>query len=894
VNLAARLNDLAAAGETLVSESIHAAVADEVESEARGATAVAGLPEPVGVWCIRAVGAARRVPRGPLIGRRSELRQFEGVLEACRAGATGQTVLLRGEAGIGKTRLLEEFFALAGAAGFHCHKGLVLDFGVGQGQDALRALVRSLLGIAGDDDRAAGAAAALAGGMVDPAAAAALNDLLDLPQPADLRADYQAMDNEARNQQKQALVAALVRRAAAQRPILLAVEDIHWAAPITLQQLAGLCRVAAECPAILLLTSRIEGDPLDQAWRAAAHHGPLLTLDLPRLRPDEAAAMAATFSDVVARLAEQCVARADGNPLFLEQLLRGAEDYAAAGVPASIQSLVLARMDRLPPVHRQALQAAAVIGQRFALAALRAVLGDPGYAIEPLTGASLVRPEGGEHLFAHALIRDGAYGSLLKSARRELHGRAAAWFAAHDPVLKAEHLDRAEDPGAAQAYLLAARAQAANLHFERAGELADRGLALAATASDGIALRLLQAELALDLGAVPKAITAYREAVATATDETARCRGLIGLAAALRMGDQYRAALDELSLAEPLATAAGLGRELASIHHLRGNLHFSLGDIEACMAQHQRALDGAHAAGWVEGEARALGGLGDACYLRGRMASAHEQFHRCVTLSQANGFGRIAVANRPMTGWSGLYIGPLAEAEAEGVAAVEMAGRLSHYRAKMLGHLLVAWVRLEAGRGDDAAAELEHSLELARRLGARNFEAQSLLMQARVLGLEGRASEGFSIASAALVISRKAGLSFLGPSILGTVALLADDDALCRDALAEGEAILAAGTVSHNHFWFRRDAIDIALARRDWPAVERHAAALDTYSAAEPLPWAAFFIGRGRTLAAIGQGRGNGALAPEIARLRAEGARLGLAPALPALDGALRDGERNF
>src|SRR5262249_53238480 len=158
-------------------------------------------------------------PRGPLIGRRSELRQFTSLLEACRAGVTGQTLLLRGEAGIGKTRLLEEFFALAAAAGFQCHKALVLDFGVGQGQDAIRALVRSLPGITGDDDRAAGATGALAGGLVDPAAVAALNDLLDLPQSAELRADYEAMDNDARNQLKQALVGALVRRAAARKPI---------------------------------------------------------------------------------------------------------------------------------------------------------------------------------------------------------------------------------------------------------------------------------------------------------------------------------------------------------------------------------------------------------------------------------------------------------------------------------------------------------------------------------------------------------------------------------------------------------------------------------------------------------------------------------------------------
>ena len=101
------------------------------------------------------------------------------------------------------------------------------------------------------------------------------------------------------------------------------------------------------------MTSRIEGDPLDQAWRAAIGGSPLLTIDLGPLRPEEAMALAGAYLDASRDFAERCVERAAGNPLFLEQLLRHAEGERRRGVPGSVQSLVQARMDRLdPPTSR--------------------------------------------------------------------------------------------------------------------------------------------------------------------------------------------------------------------------------------------------------------------------------------------------------------------------------------------------------------------------------------------------------------------------------------------------------------------------------------------------------------------------------------------------------------
>ena len=118
--------------------------------------------------------------------------------------------------------------------------------------------------------------------------------------------------------------------------------------------------------------------------------------------------------------------RAAGNPLFLEQLLRTALEGAGTILPDTIQSLVLARIDRLEPEDKKALQVAAVIGQRFHADALRQLLGTRDYDCRELANHILIRPEGDGYLFAHALIQEGVYGSLLKRQRHELHRRENA------------------------------------------------------------------------------------------------------------------------------------------------------------------------------------------------------------------------------------------------------------------------------------------------------------------------------------------------------------------------------------------------------------------------------------------------------------------------------------
>ena len=574
---------------------------------------------------------------------------------------------MRGEAGIGKTRLVEEMRRFAEAQGFATHRGLVLDFGVGKGQDPIRALLLSLLGLspAAEPETRRGVAERLvAEGVVTRERLVFVYDLLDLPQAGEWRTLYDAMDNAARNRGKRALAAALAAHACRAGPTLIIVEDLHWADPQVLGQAAALASAVADGPGLLVMTSRVEGDPLDAAWRASCHGTPFATIDLGPLRRDEALSLAGGFFDATHSVALACIERAAGNPLFLEQLLRNAEEGSEDAVPASIQSLVLARMDRLTQRDRQAFQAAAIIGQRFDLALLRHLVGAPDYVCDGLIGNALVLPEGDDFLFAHALIQEGAYSSLLRSRRRELHLQAAEWFADRDLTLRAQHLDRADDDRAPKAYLEAANAKRAAYHVDAALRLVDRGLELACTESDRYSLICLKGELQRDLGDVASSVATYRLAITASPDGVALCQAQLGLAEGLRMSEGLDEALELLDEAQHAAERHDMVAELARIHHLRGNIFFPLGNIDGCREEHERGLRFAQRSGVPEAEARALGGLADAAYAQGKMRTAFEHFSRCVALSQRHGFGRIEVANRSMVGFSRIYLNEVPQAKA--------------------------------------------------------------------------------------------------------------------------------------------------------------------------------------------------------------------------------------
>jgi class 3 adenylate cyclase/tetratricopeptide (TPR) repeat protein len=894
VNLAARLDALATAGETLISDALYQEVSECVEAQPAGDQVLKGLSAPVTVWRVLRLRESRG-ERRPLVGRQAELRQLIGALAAARDSGAGATLLVRGDAGIGKSRLIGEFRSLAAERGFGTAMGHVLDFGVGKGQNTLAMLLKALFGIGPlADERARSAAlhAAVEGGLVAADDVMFVNEWLDLPQTGDLEARYEAMDNATRQRRACDALTALLRRAAALRPQLLLVEDIHWASPELLRQLAAIARAASQAPLVLLLSSRIEGDPIDKAWRASIHGCSLMSIDLAPLRPHEAQLLAGQLLDATSPFLAQCIERAEGNPLFLEQLLRTARaadgSSPAPTVPPTIRSLVLERMDRLAPDDREALQAAAVLGKRFSLSSLRGVGGRPHARIEALVAADLVRPDAEDYLFAHALIQEAVYVSTLKSRRRELHRAAASWFGELDPVLQAEHLDRAEDTAAAAAYLRAAGAEAARLRFEAALRLAERGGLLAAQlpqvdATTGCQLALLRAEVLHELGRSAESIAVYQLALALAADDLQRCRAWLGAAAGHRVTGDFAAAMDALGHAETIATRLGLTIELSRIHHTRGNLFFAQGRIDECDAQHVTALRLAEQCGDTESQARALSGLGDARYAQGHMRSALEYFKRCVALSE--GQIRIAGPNRCMIGHCLWYENQLPTAIAEARAARDDAARGGVVQVELFAQISLTQFLAEAGRHDEADAACEQALLLARQVGSRRYESLALSEVARRQLQRDQLAQARDTLQQALALAQQTGLGFIGAklhALLSHTASSAAERALC---LADGAALLQQTGLAHNHLWFHRFAIESTLAAGEWQAALDHAGALEQSFQAEALPWVALVVERARAIVAAAGGE-HGAMA-RLQRVRAIAVACGVGCALQGIDAAL-------
>ena len=854
-NVAARLLDRAVSGETLVSDAVYQATQHLAAYQSMGPLSLKGLSHPVDAW--RLIGAKSTISNThALVGRRSELGQIRAALNACVNGASGAALLIRGEAGIGKTRLVDELQSIAAASGMTSHAGFVLDFGTARGHGAIRTVVAGLLGLARDatpDAVEDAIEAARQSAQLETDDTLYLRDLLEVPQLEATRALYQAMDGMARTYGKERVLAVLVAASASLFPLLVVIEDVHWADEETLSLLAAITRATAESRTALVMTTRPEGDPLDARWRAMIAGATVVTIDLSPLTPADALIIARKFIDADA-YAAQCVERAGGNPLFLEQLLRGARDLTDGRLPASIQSVVLARTDLLPAQDRRAIQTASILGQQFSLLHLRELLREPQYSCDTLARNVLVRPTRDGFIFAHALVREGVYSSLTHARRRELHKAAAAIFVG-DPVLRAEHLDRAGDSEAAHAYFVASKAQASLFRQDQAVTLAARGLATATHKRDSFDLAILLGDLHQDAGRGADALEAYLRALGVAEDAADRCRALLGCAASNRLIAKIDDSFSALAEAEPLANTLRNDLTLAEIHYLRGNLYFAHGNLTACRSEHEQALAASRRADSPEWQARALSGLADAQYMDCRMATALRNFAGCVDLCDTHNLTRIAISNRVMMGHCKIYTCNFDLGLGDMRLGLETAVRIGNRHAEMFATHSLGFCLTAAGRYAEAADLQPKALEQARALKARRYEAVILAHCAEVALVDGRKAEALALAREGREISDEAGPGFTGPIFYGLLALLEDRPEDQDLALAEGKALLAKGCVGHNHFWFRRYAIERALLFEDWEEADRQSDALLLRMADEPLAYSSLVAERGHLLARRGRGK---------------------------------------
>ncbi len=490
-------------------------------------------------------------------------------------------------------------------------------------------------------------------------------------------------------------------------------------------------------------------------------------------------------------------------------------------------------------------------------------------------------------MFVHALIRDGAYASLLHSARRALHLRAADWYATRDAVLHAEHLDRGEDPRAAAACLVAARAEAASLRFDAALRLARRGGELPAAPDVHHGLARLAGDIARNTGAIAGSLAAFERALAHARDDAQRCAAYLGMASAHRATGATAAGLAVLDVVEPLAVTAGLPREASQAAYLRGCLEFARGDARASEAAQARARERAREADDAECEAQALSGLADVLYADGRMVSAYAAFERCVALCDREGLARFALNNRCMLAIVHSYLVP-ADAALPLLDGVRAAARgLRQRAAEVMADETEGWVRVVQGRYDDAIVPTERSLAQARTIVSRRWVLFNLGLLAFAYWNVGRRAEAREALREAFAVADDVGSRFVGALLHGARAMMVERAGDLAAVLAEGERSLAPGCPAHCHFWFRRYAIEASLAHGDAAGALAQADALAAFARAESVPWVDFTIAYARALAAAGQGRGD---AVALAACRARAVEMHLDGALPALDAALARG----
>lgn len=887
--LAARAQD----GEVLISEDIRQSLGERVSTQRVGA-ALQAHSEPVSAWSLNAFGVEAGTTTQPFVGRRPEFAMILASLDRCTSSRHGRAIVIRGEAGIGKTRLVDAVRNAAIERGVGVHSAQIFDFGQSPGRRPITTLALSLLGIGADAPAAERKAAvhrmaALRGGNIDQIIF--LSDLIDAPLDPELAALEKAMEVATRQRGRTLALAQIIEAAAQRSPQMLVVEDVHWADTDELARLGEIAAVVANCQILFIMTTRPEGDPISASWRARARGCPVTTVDLAPLAEDEAQELAAHYPELSSETIQECIVRAEGYPLFLDQLLRS----ASAGqrtLPGSVRSLVLARADSLSERDHLALEAAAVLGQRTELAIVRRMIQDEDYEPEKLIATTLVRSDSVELEFAHALFRDAIYESTLKSQRRNLHRTAAEWFASRDLSLHAEHLAAADDDGAAAAYIQAAEAERTSLRYENALNLANKASAVAREPIMLHRTSVLLGELLLHLGRTHDALAAYREALDFAIDQAGHGAAWFGVASALRVMDRHEEALDALERAQTALGETADAQMRARMSTLHGNLCFPLGRFDACLAAHQKAHEYAQEANTPLELSRALGGLGDAHYQRGNMLTARKYFAQCVSEARQHGLIGVLLANLPMLGITHVYCGETAAGRASLQEALEIARRVYDLRSELISVICLTSGLILEGKNDERRNWAKQALQLAKQLGARRFHAECLgILASCMAATEGR-EEALRLVEEGLQLGREMGMSYCGASLLGILARLTPDPAQRAAALTEGEALLAAGSVSHSYFEFYHHAMEVSIEQSAWQAARRYANALSAYTANEPLAPTDLQADRAQLLADVGENLITPRTRSDLETLRHRCSQMNAVALIPAIDAALTLVER--
>jgi class 3 adenylate cyclase/tetratricopeptide (TPR) repeat protein len=469
-HLAARLEQLARPGTTLTADATLRAVEGYVHVKPLGPMPIKGLAEAINVYAVIGAGIARTrlqvsAARGltRFVGRDAEMEQLHRALEQARAGR-GQIAAIVGEPGVGKSRLVYEFIH-----SHHVHDWLVLEsssvsYGKASSYVPLSDLFRGYFKITDRDDTRT-LRAKITGHVLtlDEALKDSVAPLLWLLDALPEEHEFQRLEAKAKAVQVTEAVKRVLLRESRVRPLVLVFEDLHWVDPDTQAVLDSLIESIPSAAILLLVNYRPE---YEHAWARKTYYRQLRIDALP---PATAQSLLDTLlgpDPALAPLRQLLIARTEGNPLFLEESVRSlvetevlvgergayhlARERLTVEVPTTVQAILAARIDRLPPDDKRLLQTASVLGKdlpwALLLEASELAEDDLRRGLARLQAAEFVYeaklfPDL-EYTFKHALTHEVVYGGLLNERRRALHARAITAIERVYADRLAEHTDQ--------------------------------------------------------------------------------------------------------------------------------------------------------------------------------------------------------------------------------------------------------------------------------------------------------------------------------------------------------------------------------------------------------------------------------------------------------------------
>ena len=658
LNVAARLQQSAEPGEILIGPTAYGLTADRVTVESIGDRKLKGLDGAVEVR--RVVCADRPTGRpisvaAPYVGREEELELLGNVFARVVRDRRAQLVTIFGDPGIGKSRLAQEFYA--GLERTSILTGRCMPFGEGIAYRPLAEMVQAAAGISEDDSPEVAIEK-----LREACTSDAVADLLGLASGV--------LDNVSGSRRGLEIAWAAHEWAtsfAEAQPLVLGFEDVHWAEEPLLDLIEHLADRIDDAPVLIVCLARPELLDARPSWGGGRRRA--ITIELGPLADSETAQLVDTLVEEAAlpeALRAVLLDKTEGNPLFVEETVRMLVEQgegAAVRIPDTLQALIAARIDTLPPDSRSVLRHGALIGRVFwrgAIAELDPEL-DVETALADLVDRQLLTREPistvtGElaYRFRHVLIRDVAYGGLAKSVRATLHRSFAEWLRgrSHDDLVETQafHLDRA-------AALLAEldgrvpdelRSEAANA-LEQAGgralgreanRRARRLLLRAIELEPSLHRRFCAARAAWRLWELPAALVemeAVREQAREAGDRTTEGLALVQIA---EIGLNRNAEVEQArtlgrEAIELLADAPGDARSEALT--LLSSVGWWEGDLESVERYTCDALDIAREAGRADLESLALSELAAAHLQRLELGKAEEVLEASVALAESSG-----------------------------------------------------------------------------------------------------------------------------------------------------------------------------------------------------------------------------------------------------------------